>query len=247
MRIKNEMRIKIDHKKDLEDMKLLQKRINYKFKNIEFLTTALSHTSYVNENRRWKLKSNERLEFLGDSVLSLIVSDYLFKHYSHLPEGELTKVRASLVCEHTLCCFAHEISLGSFLKLGKGEETAGGRQKQSILADAFEALIAAIYLDTDFSRASDFVLMFVKAHLKREEKSIFVDYKTMLQEIIQKRQDEKLKYRMVRQFGPDHDKNFEVELLLNSDVVGHGFGKTKKEAEQIAAKQALILMGKKVE
>ncbi len=226
-----------------KNVDLLQEKINYKFNNIKYLTIALSHTSYVNEHKKLRLKSNERQEFLGDSVLSLVVSDYLFKNHSKLPEGELTKLRAALVCEKTLSQFALQISLGDFLLLGKGESFAEGRKKPSILADAFEALIAAIYLDSGLKNASNFILKFIKGYLIKEKENIFIDYKTILQEIIQKNPDEKLTYCLVGEVGPDHDKNFTVHLKLNNNVVGEGTARNKKNAEQLAAKEALILMG----
>lgn len=226
-----------------DNINQLELNIKYNFKNINYLKTALAHTSYVNENKKLKLKSNERQEFLGDSVLSLIVSDYLFKNYSHLPEGKLTTLRASLVCEKTLSQFAHEISLGDFLVLGKGEISTGGKDKPSILADAFEALIAAIYLDSNFNLASEFVLKFVKNYLNQKEKSVFADYKTALQEIVQKNPDETITYRLAGETGPDHDKQFTIELLLNQNIISKGVAKNKKSAEQLAAKEALRLMG----
>ncbi len=226
-----------------KNINLLQKNIDYNFKNIDYLKTALSHTSYVNENKRSKGYSNERQEFLGDSVLSLVVSDYLFKHYSHFPEGELTKIRASLVCEKTLSQFAGKISLGDFLLLGKGEDSAGGRKKPSILADAFEALIAAIYLDSGLKSAADFVLKFIIDFIDKKEKNVFIDYKTILQEIVQKNPDERLSYRLAGETGPDHDKIFTIELILNNNVFSKAAARSKKSAEQLAAKEALLLMG----
>ncbi len=222
--------------------KELEKVIGYTFSNPKYLTIALSHTSYVNEVKRG-LVSNERQEFLGDAVLSIVVSDYLFKHYSHLPEGELTKLRASLVCEKSLCEFAHMIGLGQYLMLGRGEEQMGGRERPSILADAFEALIAAIYLDGGMEHAKKFILGFVKKQVEKEKKVFFKDYKTALQEIIQQNREEQLTYVLVGESGPDHDKHFSVEVHLNSNVIGKGEGRSKKDAEQMAAKEALELMG----
>lgn len=237
------MKITTDKVDCFKNIDLLQQIIKYKFHNINYLKTALAHTSYVNENKKLKIKSNERQEFLGDSVLSLVVADYLFKHYANLPEGELTKLRASLVCERTLSNFAHEIRLGDFLVLGKGEDSAGGRKKPSILADGFEALIAAIYLDADFKTSATFILRFVKSYLDKEKKDVFIDYKTILQEIVQQHPDEKLNYCLIGEDGPDHDKCFTIELTLNNDIVSRGTAKSKKNAEQLAAKEALILMG----
>lgn len=218
----------------------LEKSLNYTFKNKKFLTTALTHSSYANEQKD-PCPYNERQEFLGDAVLSIIVSDYLFKSY-HLSEGDLTKVRASLVCEKSLCNWAGKVDLGHHLLLGKGEEHTGGRTRPSILADAFEAVIAAIYLDGGLKAASAFVLEFVKNALEDGEVS-FTDYKTMLQEIVQQNPEEKLSYVLVEESGPGHDKRFVVEVHLNSNVIGSGVGKSKKDAEQKAARQALELMG----
>lgn len=217
----------------------LEKKIGYSFKNREYLNRALSHSSYVNE-RHNNEESNERLEFLGDSVLGIITADYYFHNFS-LPEGELTKLRASTVCEKTLSSFADQIELGKYLKLGKGEERTGGRQRPSINADAFEAVIAAIYLDGGIDEARKFVLRFVER--LSEKHGSFKDYKTTLQEIVQKNPEETLEYIIVDESGPDHDKSFEVEVHLNSNVIGRGKGKSKKNAEQEAAREALELMG----
>ena len=221
---------------------LLEERLGYKFKNIVFLETGVTHSSFSNETKN-HVPYNERQEFLGDAVLSIIVSDYIFENYTKLPEGELTKLRASLVCEKSLCGFANELELGSFLRLGHGEELMGGRERPSILADAFEAVLAAIYLDGGIEPATEFVLRFVKKALEHVENVAFKDYKTVLQEIIQKNPEERLTYVLVGESGPDHDKRFEVDVMLNSNVIGHGIGKSKKAAEQHAAKEALELMG----
>ena len=219
----------------------LEKRIGYHFREKQYLQTAVTHSSYANEMKD-PTPYNERQEFLGDAVLSIVVSDYLFKN-SSLAEGDLTKLRAALVCEKSLCGFAAKIDLGSAIRLGKGEEMMGGRTRPSILADAFEALIAAIYLDGDMEAAREFVLPFVMDTLESESKIRFHDYKTALQEIVQKNPEEKLSYVLVEESGPDHNKRFEVEVRLNSNVIGHGVGKSKKDAEQMAAKEALELMG----
>ena len=216
--------------------------IQYQFKNKQLLTEALSHSSYANEKKKTR-NSNERLEFLGDSVLSVIVSQYLFEHFSHLPEGELTKIRASLVCEKSLYNFAQRIRLGDFLLLGKGEEHTGGRERPSILADAFEAVIAAIYLDGGLEAARKHVLKFIPDDIDKKSLTAFSDYKTILQEVIQKNPEEKVEYILADQTGPDHNKAFKVQVCLNSNVIGTGTGKSKKEAEQMAAKEALELMG----
>ncbi len=220
----------------------LEELIRYEFQDQKYLDIALTHSSYANE-RKGHLSNNERQEFLGDSVLSIVVSDYLF-HQFNVPEGELTKLRAALVCEKSLSSFADQIHLGQFLKLGKGEELTGGRTRPSILADAFEALIAAIYLDGGIDRARQFVLPFVQHTLEEGEDHLeFRDYKTMLQEIIQKNPEEKLTYVLVEESGPAHDKKFVVEVRLNSNVIGVGVGRNKKAAEQMSAKEALKLMG----
>lgn len=223
-------------------MNKLEERIEYSFKNIKLLERALSHSSYANEN---KLKggSNERLEFLGDAVLSIVVSEHIFKHYSHLPEGDLTRIRASLVCEKALSGFAEEIELGESLLLGRGEQLNGGRKRPSILCDAFEAVIAAIYLDGGIEPASKFILRFVERELENHNKGVFIDYKTTLQEVIQKNPEERVEYVLIDESGPDHNKSFTVDVMLNSNPIGHGVGRSKKEAEQLAAKEALELMG----
>ena len=225
-----------------KDIKLLEQKIGYKFKNINFLETGITHSSFANESKE-PVTYNERQEFLGDAVLSIIVSDYIFEHYTNLPEGELTKLRASLVCENALCGFSTELGLGEFLRLGHGEELMGGRERPSILADAFEAVLAAIYLDGGLIPATGFVLKFIIKSLEHVENVAFKDYKTLLQEIIQKNPEEKLSYELIGETGPDHDKRFEVNVMLNSNVIGHGIGKSKKNAEQLAAKEALELMG----
>ena len=225
-----------------KNLDTLEKKINYKFNNIKYLKIALCHTSYINENRNIKLPSNERQEFLGDAVLSLVVSEYLFNNYSHLPEGKLTKLRSSLVCEKTLGLFASEISLGDFLLLGKGEDNSNGRARNSTLSDSFESLIAAIYLDSGYDLAKQFILKFIIKYLNKDIK-LFVDYKTILQEIVQQNPEEKLSYQVAGIFGPDHDKYFLVELMLNSNIVSTGKARSKKDAEQMAAKEALALMG----
>ncbi len=226
-------------------MKDLEQKLNYKFNNVSLLENALTHSSYANEVRNG-LTSNERLEFLGDSVLSIIVADYLFLHYKNIPEGELTKLRASLVCEKSLCIFSRKLELGKYLKLGKGEEKGGGRERDSILADAFEAVLAAIYLDGGMKAATKHVLRFIEPELEDRNQHTFKDYKTVLQEIIQKNPEENVTYVLKRESGPDHNKIFEVEVHLNSNIIGSGKGRNKKQAEQMAAKQALELMGAEI-
>lgn len=225
--------------KNLEEF---QGKIRYYFNDKELLIEALSHSSYANEKRKGR-NSNERLEFLGDSVLSIVVSQYLFEHFTHLPEGELTKIRASLVCEKSLYEFAKQIDLGEHILLGKGEENTGGRERVSILADAFEAVIAAVFLDGGLEAARRHILKFIPKDIDDRKPVSFSDHKTILQEIIQKNPEEKVEYKLVGQSGPDHNKAFKVQVRLNSNVIGTGIGGSKKEAEQMAAKEALELMG----
>lgn len=225
-------------------MKELEKKIKYNFKNSQLLKRALTHSSFANENHSSGITSNERLEFLGDSVLNFITAEYLFEKYRKYPEGELTKLRSALVCEKALNEFAQDISLGNYLILGKGEEHSGARKRASTLSDAFEAIIAAIYIDGGLESAKRFVLPFIKSYAPAAEKGkTFKDYKTILQEIAQKNPDERLEYVIVDEKGPDHNKEFCAEVHLNSNVIGKGSGKSKKEAEQEAAKVALELMG----
>lgn len=224
-------------------MKNFEKTIGYTFHNQKLLEQALTHSSFTNETGRHHHKNNERLEFLGDSVVSLIIANHLFVNFPDMPEGELTKLRASLVCDRSLAEFAGRIDLGNQLVMGKGEEHSGGRQRRSNLEDAFEALVGAIYLDGGLEAARSFVLGFIPKTLDLNSISRVTDYKTALQEIIQKNPEEKLSYVLVSESGPDHDKMFEAEVHLNSNVIGTGSGKSKKQAEQNAAKQALELMG----
>lgn len=225
--------------KNLEEF---EGKIRYYFNNKNLLIESLSHSSYANEKRKSR-QSNERLEFLGDSVLSIVVSQYLFEHFTHLPEGELTKIRASLVCEKSLYGFAKQIDLGEHILLGKGEENTGGRERPSILADAFEAVIAAVFLDGGLEAARKHILRFIPKDIDNRKPVSFSDHKTILQEIIQKNPEEKVEYKLVGQSGPDHNKAFKVQVRLNSNVIGTGIGRSKKEAEQMAAKEALELMG----
>lgn len=230
--------MKVDSK-----VKVFEEIIGYKFKDRSLLQTALTHSSYANE-MNGKVDYNERLEFLGDSVLGMITAEYLFTHHPEMPEGKLTKTRASMVCEKSLHKFAQSIKLGEFMYLGKGEINTGGRERPSILADAFESVIAAIYLDAGFEEAKKFVLGFISnADI---EEPVITDYKTALQEIVQKNPGEYLEYFMVGESGPDHCKTFIVEVHLNNNVIGTGEGRSKKQAEQMAAKATLRLMGIKV-
>ena len=224
-------------------MEDLERKIGYQFKNKALMREAITHSSYAKERKSQHIKYNERLEFLGDAVLSIVVSDYIFKHCPELPEGELTKLRASLVCEKSLFEFAKIIDLGKYLILSKGERNNGGAERPSILSDAFEALIAAIYIDGGYEPASKHILNFVIPAIKNSKTKKNKDYKTTLQEIVQKNPGEKLEYVLVAESGPDHNKHFVVEVHLNSNVIGKGGGRSKKEAEQQAAHEALELMG----
>ncbi len=218
----------------------LQKKIGYEFQNKVFLNEALTHSSFSNEFKKIKNRNNERLEFLGDSILGLIISNYLFSLKKELPEGELTKIRAAIVCEKSLKDVAKSINLGEFLYLGKGEESTGGRARDSILADATEALIAAIYLDGDFKKVTDFVLLHMQDIIQQAiQGKIMRDYKTQLQELIQKDNKENISYTLAEQIGPDHDKTFKMNVYVGEEIIGTGIGKSKKEAEQKAAQDAL--------
>ncbi|QEY34234.1 ribonuclease III [Caproiciproducens galactitolivorans] len=223
-------------------MKELEEKLGYHFKNKSYLRTALTHSSYANETKA-PGGSNERLEFLGDSILGWVVADYLFKHFPDLPEGDLTKKRAALVCEKACCGFSTQLNVGKYLLLSHGEQNSGGRTRSSILADAFESIIAAIYLDGGLEEARKFILRFVLPLMQSAKPRAFKDYKTMLQEIIQQNPEERLEYVLTGESGPDHDKHFTVEVHLNSNVIGKGGGRSKKEAEQQAAREALELMG----
>ena len=225
----------------MKKLEKLQQSVGYKFKDERLLQRALTHTSYANECNEGHNKSNERLEFLGDSVLGIITAEHFYLNFKDLPEGELTKLRAATVCENSLSSFARQLGLGEYLLLGKGEMCTGGSDRPSILADAFEALIAAIYLDGGIEEAKKFVLKYVDKAV--EEHRGFKDYKTVLQEVIQKNPGEVIEYVLVKESGPDHNKRFEVEVHLNSNVIGKGVGTSKKKAEQLAAKEALELMG----
>lgn len=222
-------------------MQRLEKKIKYTFKDKSLLEEALTHSSYANE-KHGNMPHNERMEFLGDAVLSIISAEYLFTKYPKMPEGKLTKLRSSLVCTQSLSSFAREIELGSYLKMGKGETASNGAERPSVLEDAFEALIAAVYLDGGMDEARRFVIGFLSREVETHHIN-FKDYKSMLQEIIQQNPDEKLNYSVSGTSGPDHDKRFDVELRLNSNIIGKGSGTSKKNAEQMAAKQALELMG----
>lgn len=225
----------------LNNISKFENIISYNFKNKQYILEALTHSSYSNENKSYAF--NERLEFLGDSVLGIIISDYLFKNETELPEGELTKLRANIVCEESLSEVSKKIELGTHMLLGKGEEATGGRERVSILADAVEAVIAAIYLDGGIESARKFVLTQMDEIIQDSIKGrIFRDYKTHLQEVIQSQGEANIIYDLVEEIGPDHNKKFVMQVKLNDEVLGTGEGKSKKEAEQSAAKQALRRM-----
>lgn len=218
----------------------LEKVIGYGFKNINILHEAVTHSSFANENRNHHMKDNERLEFLGDAILDLIISEYLFKKHPEMPEGDLSKIRASIVCEGSLAKVAKELQLGDYILLGKGEEITGGRQRASILADMFEAITGAIFVDGEFDDVRQFItrtLVHSVDHLSIED--LYTDYKTLLQENIQKESTQPLRYEVVEEKGPDHDKDFYVEVYHGSQCLGRGVGKSKKEAEQNAAQIAI--------
>lgn len=218
----------------------LEERIGYHFQNKSLLKKAMTHSSYANEKKLGKLGCNERLEFLGDAVLELISSDFLYKMYPDIPEGELTKKRASLVCEPSLAYCARDFQLPDYLLLGRGEELTGGRLRDSIVSDATEALLGAIYLDGGFANAKEFVLNFILNDL--EHKQLFYDSKTILQEIVQENSKQPVEYRLVGEEGPDHRKTFTVNVLVDGRILGSGTGHTKKAAEQAAAYQAIRQM-----
>ncbi|MBQ2987062.1 MAG: ribonuclease III [Tyzzerella sp.] len=220
----------------------LQNKIGYRFRDEELLISALMHSSYTNEKHLPKHKCNERLEFLGDAVLELISSEFLFFSNRKTPEGELTRMRASMVCEPSLAFCAREIGLGDYLLLGKGEEVTGGRKRDSVTSDALEALIGAIYLDGGFASAKEFVRNFVLNDL--ENKKLFYDSKTILQEIVQGVQGQQVSYKLVKEDGPDHNKTFTVEVFISDLLYGEGTGRTKKAAEQEAAYHAILKIRK---
>lgn len=230
-----------ERKKQLD---YVQDVIGVKFNNINLLDAALTHSSYANQFNLSYNHHNERLEFLGDSVLSIVISEYLYKKYSNKPEGRLTKIRAGIVCETSLAKGARAIHLNEYLLIGKGEEVSGGRNKASLVADAYEAVIASIYLDHGYDVAKNFILKTLSAIIEEsgtEKKD--TDYKTQLQEYVQKNYPGEIKYEVTNDWGPDHDKVFEVELFINSKSYGRATGKSKKEAQQKAASRALIELG----
>ena len=220
----------------------LEKTVGYTFQDPKLLELALTHSSYAHEHYAGKRHDNERLEFLGDAVLELVSSDYLFHNYNEYPEGELTKLRASIVCEQSLAMCAEAISLGKYLCLGNGEDSTGGRLRASITSDAMEALIGAIYLDGGFANAKEFIARFVLNDL--ENKKLFYDSKTILQEIVQRDFNEPLSYELLAEEGPDHDKKFRMQAKIGEKAYGVEVGHTKKGAQQLAAYETILLLKK---
>jgi len=219
-------------------IKDLETAIGYRFKNITLLQNALTHSSYANERWHDGLRSNERLEFLGDSILGMVVAEFLYRNYPDRPEGELTRMRADMVCETALSIVAEEIHIGEHLLLGHGEEHGGGRRRASILADAVESVIAAIFLDAGIEPARGFIQRFILTRVP-EKRLQHTDYKTALQELVQQKKNQAVTYELVAESGPDHDKHFSVQVLLNGKPIGTGAGTSKKRAEQDAARDAL--------
>lgn len=216
----------------------LERKLGYRFRDRRLLEQALCHSSYANERHMDRLLNNERLEFLGDAVLELVTSEFLYTNYPKMPEGEATRTRASIVCEQTLALCARDLGLGAWLRLGKGEEMTGGRDRDSITSDGMEALLGAIYLDGGFANAKEFVHRFILNDI--EHKKLFFDSKTILQERVQSETEEALRYELIKEEGPDHNKRFLVQVVLGKEVLGQGSGRTKKAAEQEAAYRALL-------
>ena len=216
----------------------LEQGLGYTFRNKALLENALTHSSYANENRERHIPDNERLEFLGDSILGFVVADYLYRNYPDKPEGELTRIRADLVCERNLAEAAATIELGSYLLLGHGEEQGGGRKRDSIVSDAMESVIAASFMDGGFAAAKEIIDRLILSNIPKGRPRNF-DYKTAFQELVQRKKDQQIHYELTGESGPDHDKHFEVEVLLNGKAVGHGVGSSKKRAEQAAAEAAI--------
>lgn len=230
---------------DKNNLKLLQERIGYCFNDEHLLFQALTHKSYANERQINKTESYERLEFLGDAVLELVSSEFLFHKHLDLPEGELTKMRASMVCEPALAFCAKDLELGEFILLGKGEESTGGRLRDSITSDAMEAVIGAIFLDGGLDRAKEFIERFVLSDL--DNKKLFYDSKTTLQELMQGKLKKDFLYRLVEESGPEHNKTFKVQVVVEGEIISNGVGRTKKLAEQNAAYEALLIFKKREE
>ena len=219
-------------------MEALEARLGYTFRDRSLLENALMHSSYANENRERHLPDNERLEFLGDSILGFVVAEYLYRNFPDKPEGELTRIRADLVCERNLAEAAATIELGSYLLLGHGEEQGGGRKRDSIVSDAMESVIAASFMDGGFAAAKEIIDRLILSNIPKGRPRNF-DYKTAFQELVQRKKDQQIHYELTGESGPDHDKHFEVEVLLNGKAVGHGVGSSKKRAEQAAAEAAI--------
>lgn len=226
----------------MDSLSQLEEKLNYRFKNPGLLELALNHSSYANENRSHTIQSNERLEFLGDSVLGMVTAEHLFAAYAELPEGELTRLRAALVCEQSLVLVAKGLGLGEHIKLGKGEDSCGGRQRPSILADAVEAVLAAVYLDGGYKAVRKIIYREIFNKTNTMGNRPVRDYKTALQELVQRESGQVLSYRLLEESGPDHNKTFFVEVLLNERPAGQGTGHSKKEAEQAAACAAIELL-----
>ena len=216
----------------------LEQGLGYTFRNKALLENALTHSSYANENRERHLPDNERLEFLGDSILGFVVAEYLYRNFPDKPEGELTRIRADLVCERNLAEAAATIELGSYLLLGHGEEQGGGRKRDSIVSDAMESVIAASFMDGGFAAAKEIIDRLILSNIPKGRPRNF-DYNTAFQELVQRKKDQQIHYELTGESGPDHDKHFEVEVLLNGKAVGHGVGSSKKRAEQAAAEAAI--------
>lgn len=216
----------------------LEQGLGYTFRNKALLENALTHSSYANENRERHLPDNERLEFLGDSILGFVVAEYLYRNFPDKPEGELTRIRADLVCERNLAEAAATVELGSYLLLGHGEEQGGGRKRDSIVSDAMESVIAASFMDGGFAAAKEIIDRLILSNIPKGRPRNF-DYKTAFQELVQRKKDQQIHYELTGESGPDHDKHFEVEVLLNGKTVGHGVGSSKKRAEQAAAEAAI--------
>ena len=219
-------------------MKTLETKLGYQFQNPKLLDHALTHSSYANEHHLGSISSNERLEFLGDSVLGMIVADHLYRTFPDLPEGDLTRIRANLVCEGSLVLVAKEWDLGRYLKLGKGENACGGRSRPSILADAVEAVLAAVFLDGGLEHDRDIIQRFLLDRMEQVNRASR-DHKTYLQELVQRKSGQVLSYELIGESGPDHNKTFQMQVLLNGQPIGQGTGHSKKEAEQAAANAAI--------
>ena len=229
----------------MKSIKEFQQEIGYEFKDESLLKQALTHSSYANEKHMKRLSDNERLEFLGDAILEAVSSEFLFLNYKDLPEGDLTRLRASMVCEPTLAFCTKDIHLGEYVFLGKGEDLTGGRQRKSVLSDAMEAVIGAIFLDGGFDEAKKFILTYIMTDI--EHKRMFYDSKTILQEVCQGQFKQNVTYELLSETGPDHAKTFTVQVLVGKDVLGTGTGNTKKSAEQEAAYHGLIRLKKQDE